>query len=119
MNVSELARQLHINTAELLELLPQYGFDIGKKAIKIDDKTAQQVTQKWRFIKRDLEEKKRKEFEEKKIKRTGTQKRDGADRRAPPAYYGPSVRRETRDAFKSDYHGVDEKWNPCKSESRY
>lgn len=77
MNVSELARQLRINTAELLELLPQYGFDIGKKAIKIDDKTAQQVQKRWRFIKRDLEEKKRKELEEKKLKERELRKQMG------------------------------------------
>lgn len=77
MNVSELARQLRINTAELLELLPQYGFDIGKKAIKIDDKTAQQVMKKWRFIKLDLEEKKRKELEEKKLKERELRKQMG------------------------------------------
>lgn len=77
MNVSELARQLRINTAELLELLPQYGFDIGKKAIKIDDKTAQQVMKRWRFIKRELEEKKRKELEEKKLKERELRKQMG------------------------------------------
>ncbi|HRH23861.1 MAG TPA: translation initiation factor IF-2 N-terminal domain-containing protein [Candidatus Magasanikbacteria bacterium] len=77
MNVSELARQLRINTAELLDLLPQYGFDIGKKAIKIDDKTAQQVQKRWRFIKRDLEEKKRKELEEKKLKERELRKQMG------------------------------------------
>ncbi len=77
MNVTELARQLRINTTELLELLPQYGFDIGKKAIKIDDKTAQQVMHKWRFIKKDLEEKKRRELEEKKLKERELRKQMG------------------------------------------
>ncbi|MCX6785687.1 MAG: translation initiation factor IF-2 [Candidatus Komeilibacteria bacterium] len=36
MNVSELARKLRITTAELLEKLPELGFDIGRRAIKID-----------------------------------------------------------------------------------
>lgn len=36
MNVTELARRLKINTKDLLELLPSLGFDIGKRAIKID-----------------------------------------------------------------------------------
>ncbi len=36
MNVTELARRLKITTAEFLEKLPQLGFDIGKKAIKIN-----------------------------------------------------------------------------------
>ena len=66
MNVTELARQLRINTKDMLEILPQYGFDIGKKAIKVDNKVAAQITKQWRFIKRDLDEKKRKEAEEQK-----------------------------------------------------
>ena len=68
MNVTELARKLRINTKDLLDVLPQYGFDIGAKAIKIDDKTAEQVQRKWRFIKRDMEEKRRKDQEEAKEK---------------------------------------------------
>lgn len=68
MNVTELARRLRVNTKELLEVLPEYGFDIGKKAIKIDDRVAQQVMRKWRHIKRDLEKKKAEEFEERKRK---------------------------------------------------
>ncbi len=66
MNVSELARQLRIQTKELLEILPQYGFDIGGKAIKVDTKVADQIVRRWKFIKRDLEEKRKKELEEKK-----------------------------------------------------
>lgn len=58
MNVSELARQLRINTKDLLEILPSYGFDVGAKSIKIDDRVAEQISRKWRFIRRDLEEKK-------------------------------------------------------------
>ncbi|MBI2436288.1 MAG: translation initiation factor IF-2 [Candidatus Magasanikbacteria bacterium] len=77
MNVTELARKLRINTVELLEVLPKYGFDIGKKAIKIDDKTAEQVQRKWRFIKRDLEEKARKEAEEHKQKERELRKESG------------------------------------------
>ncbi|MBU1896059.1 translation initiation factor IF-2 [Patescibacteria group bacterium] len=67
MNVTELARQLRVNTKELLEILPQYGFDIGQKAIKIDDKVADQITRRWRFIKKEIEEKKQREIEEKKL----------------------------------------------------
>jgi translation initiation factor IF-2 len=37
MNVTELARRLKMNTKELLEKLPALGFDIGKRAIKVDD----------------------------------------------------------------------------------
>lgn len=77
MNVSELARQLRTNTKELLEILPQYGFDIGQRAIKIDNKVADQISRRWRFIKKDLEEKKRKVEEEKKQKEKELRKESG------------------------------------------
>ena len=77
MNVSELARQLRTNTKELLEILPQYGFDIGQRAIKIDNKVAEQISRRWRFIKKDLEEKKRKAEEEKKLKEKELRKESG------------------------------------------
>lgn len=43
MNVSELARKLKVNSTELLDILPEFGFDIGKRAIKIDDRVAQRI----------------------------------------------------------------------------
>lgn len=43
MNVTELARRLRIPTSEVRELLPLLGFDIGRKAIKVDDKVAQKI----------------------------------------------------------------------------
>jgi len=46
MNVTELARKLKIPTAQLRNLIPQLGFDIGKKAIKVDDKVAQKIIEK-------------------------------------------------------------------------
>jgi len=77
MNVTELARKLRVNTKELLEILPEYGFDIGKKAIKIDDRTATKVMKQWRFIKKELEDKKRKELEEKKNKEKELRRESG------------------------------------------
>ncbi|MBI5222702.1 MAG: translation initiation factor IF-2 [Candidatus Magasanikbacteria bacterium] len=77
MNVTELARQLHANTKELLEILPQYGFDIGQRAIKIDNKVADQISRRWRFIKKDLEEKKRKTEEEKRQKEKELRRESG------------------------------------------
>ncbi len=77
MNVTELARQLRTNTKVLLEILPQYGFDIGQKAIKIDDRTAQQVIKKWKFIKRDLELKRQQEQEERKQKERELRRESG------------------------------------------
>jgi len=48
MNISELARRLNVNTTELREKLPQLGFDIGVKAIKIDDNLAGRISKAWR-----------------------------------------------------------------------
>lgn len=51
MNVTELARILKITPAELREKLPQMGFDIGYRAIKVDSATAQKIIQNWpRFM---------------------------------------------------------------------
>jgi len=47
MNVTELARRLRVNTKELLELLPQFGFDIGARAIKVEPRTAQRIIREW------------------------------------------------------------------------
>ena len=56
MNVSELARKLNIHPKKMLEILPQHGFDIGAKAVKIDDRVANQIMRQWKYIKRKLEE---------------------------------------------------------------
>lgn len=50
MNVTELARRLKIPTQELREMLPKLGFDIGQKAIKVDDKQAQEIIKNWRRL---------------------------------------------------------------------
>lgn len=47
MNVTELARKLKIPTKDLLEMLPAMGFDIGRKAIKINDSAAQKIIREW------------------------------------------------------------------------
>jgi len=52
MNVSELARKLHINSVDLLSILPEYGFDIGKRAIKVDDRIARKIMDQWPEIQR-------------------------------------------------------------------
>ncbi|MBU1202821.1 translation initiation factor IF-2 [Patescibacteria group bacterium] len=48
MNVSALARQLKVTTTELLEKLPELGFDIGARAIKVDDNLVPKITEAWR-----------------------------------------------------------------------
>ena len=66
MNVSELARQLKIHPGKLLQILPEFGFDIGAKAIKVDDRIAQQIIRQWKRIKFMIEEREIKEKEKQK-----------------------------------------------------
>lgn len=48
MNVSSVARQLKVTTQELLEKLPALGFDVGARAIKIDDKLVPKIVAAWK-----------------------------------------------------------------------
>ncbi len=66
MNVSELARQLRIHPQKLLQILPEFGFDIGARAVKIDDRVAQQIQRQWKRIKFVMEEREQKEKEKQK-----------------------------------------------------
>ncbi|MDD5438138.1 MAG: translation initiation factor IF-2 [Patescibacteria group bacterium] len=47
MNVSDLARRLKVTPQELLDKLPELGFDIGARAIKIDNVMAEKIFRKW------------------------------------------------------------------------
>ncbi len=47
MNVTELARRLRVTPQQLLAKLPELGFDVGARAIKIDDRIADQIYKKW------------------------------------------------------------------------
>ncbi len=47
MNVSDLARRLKVTPQELLDKLPELGFDIGARAIKIDNIMAEKIFRKW------------------------------------------------------------------------
>lgn len=70
MNVTELARKLKVSSEELLEKLPRLGFDIGRKAIKVNPKEADRIMRAWAELKRREEVERRyreeKELEEKK-----------------------------------------------------
>ncbi len=66
MNVTELARQLKVHPVKLLQILPEFGFDIGARAVKIDDRVAQQIQRDWRRMKFTIEERERKEKEKEK-----------------------------------------------------
>ncbi len=48
MNVTELARQLNTTREELLAKLPEFGFDIGARAIKVDNSIAERIKEAWR-----------------------------------------------------------------------
>lgn len=58
MNITELARILRINPQELRDLLPELGFAIGQKAIKVDNNTAKKIIKNWHFLRREWEQKK-------------------------------------------------------------
>ncbi len=47
MNITELARRLRVPPQQLLDKLPELGFSIGKKAIKIDNRQAHSITEAW------------------------------------------------------------------------
>ena len=64
MNISELARQLRINPQELRDNLPQFGYDIGQKAIKINRNVANKIIRDWPRLRRQIMEKKDKAEEE-------------------------------------------------------
>ncbi|MBU4421422.1 translation initiation factor IF-2 [Patescibacteria group bacterium] len=67
MNISELSRKLKIDPNRLRGMLPQMGFDVGRKAIKMDDRTARHIINNWRTLFREweLEYVKKEEEEEK------------------------------------------------------
>lgn len=65
MNVSELARRLRVTPNELLAKLPALGFDIGQRAIKVDDRVADQIYKKW------LEHGRRERLREQIVKQQG------------------------------------------------
>ena len=58
MNITELARILKITPQELHDYLPQLGFDIGQKAIKINSSIANKIIRDWPRLKREIELKK-------------------------------------------------------------
>lgn len=63
INVTELARRLKIPTKDLLERLPEMGFPIGKRAIKIKGKMAQEIIEKWDIMNKLYEGKLKQELE--------------------------------------------------------
>lgn len=60
MNVTELARRVKVSPNELLDILPAFGFDIGRRAIKVDDRTAWKIIEDWPRIRREWQRMKEK-----------------------------------------------------------
>ena len=52
MNVTEIARRLGVPTEELRDKLPELGFSIGRKAIKVNASEAQKIMEAWAEMKR-------------------------------------------------------------------
>jgi len=61
MNITELARTLRVTPNELRQIMPDLGFDIGQKAIKINGSIANKIIKAWPSIKRKIEQKKQEE----------------------------------------------------------
>lgn len=62
MNITDLARRLRTNAEELRAKLPELGFDIGQKALKVPDRDVGRIMQAWNeYRKRQYLEKKREE----------------------------------------------------------
>jgi translation initiation factor IF-2 len=57
MNVAELARKLRVPINDLRDILPQVGFDIGRKAIKVDDVAASKIMQNWKMLLKQYQDK--------------------------------------------------------------
>ena len=58
MNISEVARKLNVSTEDLRLKLPELGFDVGRKAIKIDERLAHQIVRAWHdYEQRKIDEK--------------------------------------------------------------
>lgn len=61
MNVTELARHLRVSPQELRDTLPKIGFDIGQRAIKIDQRLAQRIIKEWPRLVRELKNREERE----------------------------------------------------------
>ncbi len=83
MNVSELARQLRIDPVKLLQVLPEFGFDVGAKAVKVDDRVAQQIQRQWKQIKFILEKREKAEREKQKELEKEARKKSGVSVEIP------------------------------------
>ncbi len=74
MNITELARRLRIPTEELRTKLPELGFDIGSKAIKVPDRDVGRIMKAWQeskkraYLQKKREEQKAREERKQAVK---------------------------------------------------
>lgn len=84
MNISELARQLRVPTEELRSRLPELGFDIGGKAIKIPDRDVGKIIRAWNEHKKRLYLQKKMEEQKSRAERKAKVQSGDAERVAIP-----------------------------------
>jgi len=82
MNVTELARRLNVNPEELRDKLPELGFSVGKRAIKVDDRIANQIMEAWGEYKRRQKLKAKREAQQ---HQTGEDEDDQTEKKKPVA----------------------------------
>ncbi|TSC94933.1 MAG: translation initiation factor IF-2 [Parcubacteria group bacterium Athens1014_10] len=61
MNVTGIIRKLNTTKEEFFQGIKELGFDIGDKAIQIDDRVAKKIIQRWKEIKEKIKEEKTEE----------------------------------------------------------
>ena len=77
MNVSELARKLKVDINHLRDVLPEMGFDIGRRAIQVDDRTARKIINDWRDLYKKWErEHKKAEIKEEAVAQAVVEKKE-------------------------------------------
>ncbi len=86
MNISELARQLRVPTEELRSRLPELGFDIGGKAIKIPDRDVGKIIKAWNDHKKRLYLQKKMEEQKTRAERKLRVQSGNAERVALPPF---------------------------------
>ena len=67
MNITELARRLRVSPKELKDTLPKIGFDIGQRAIKIDQYLAQRIIREWPRLTRELKNREERERQQEEV----------------------------------------------------
>lgn len=86
MNISELARQLRVPTEELRSRLPELGFDIGGKALKIPDRDVGKIIKAWNDLKKRLYLQKKMEEQKSRAERKARVQSGDAERVEIPPF---------------------------------